>query len=108
MRIPFYHQNPNYNPKNSSSSAKNPEAPFVDVDAEKAKKKVFKWLPIVLILLVLLMLSNNIFVVTHPNEYTMIRQFGKVVDVKDEPGLSLKIPVIQTATPLPNTVCEKK
>lgn len=104
MRIPFYKPNFNFDQKNSSGSAKNPEAPFVDVAAEKAKKKIFKWIPIVLVVLILVMISNNMFVITHPNEYTMIRQFGKVVDVKSEPGLSFKMPIIQTATPLPNTV----
>ena len=57
----------------------------------------------ILILVVLLLLSSNCFVTTHQNEYTIIRQFGAVVKIVDEPGLSLKLPFIQSASTLPKT-----
>ena len=38
---------------------------------------------------------------TRPNEYKLVCQFGKVQRVIDQPGLSLKIPAIETTAPLP-------
>ena len=40
-------------------------------------------------------------VVTYPNEYKLIRQFGEIVRVVETPGVSFKIPFIQTSTSLP-------
>ncbi|MDX8363961.1 protease modulator HflC [Cytobacillus sp. IB215665] len=54
---------------------------------------------IILLVLVGIILSN-LFIVKE-GEYKVIRQFGEVVDYKDEPGLSYKIPFIQTVTTLP-------
>ncbi|MDO5136417.1 MAG: protease modulator HflC [Eubacteriales bacterium] len=39
--------------------------------------------------------------VTAQNEYKLIRQFGKISRVIDEPGISLKLPFVQTAMSLP-------
>lgn len=41
------------------------------------------------------------YVVTYQNEYTLIKQFGKVERVISEPGISFKIPFIQTTSTLP-------
>ena len=40
-------------------------------------------------------------VVTYPDEYNVIRQFGKIVDIKDEPGLSYKLPFVSSVTSIP-------
>lgn len=40
--------------------------------------------------------------ITQENEYKLIRQFGKVSKVIYEPGISFKIPFIETADTLPN------
>ena len=56
-----------------------------------------------LILILVLILSSACFVTTHQNEYTIVRQFGAVVRIVDEPGLSMKLPFIQTASTLPKT-----
>ena len=66
------------------------------------KKSLKIALPI-LILVVVLLLSSGCFVTTRQNEYTIIRQFGAVVKIVDEPGLSLKLPFIQSASTLPKT-----
>ena len=42
-------------------------------------------------------------VTTRPNEYTIVKQFGKVVRVIDQPGLSLKTPFVQSTSTLPKT-----
>lgn len=43
-------------------------------------------------------------VVTEENEYTLIRQFGKIDHVVEEAGLSFKVPFIQTADTLPKEI----
>lgn len=40
-------------------------------------------------------------VVTEENQYTMVRQFGKISRVIDEPGLSFKVPFVQTTSTYP-------
>lgn len=65
--------------------------------------KVWKvFVPVVCVLLVLVVLLGGM-VVTQPNEYTIIRQFGAVVKVVDQPGLSFKLPFVQSASALPKT-----
>ncbi len=65
-------------------------------------KKSLKFL-IPLLLVIVFILYSGCFVVTQQNEYTIVRQFGAVVNVVDEPGLSLKLPFIQTTSTLPKT-----
>lgn len=43
-------------------------------------------------------------VVTYPNEYKLIKQFGEIVRVTDTPGLSVKIPFIQESTSVPKAL----
>lgn len=45
----------------------------------------------------LLILAESCLVVTYPNEYTIIKQFGKIESVRETPGLSIKLPFIQRA-----------
>ena len=66
-------------------------------------KRTVKILLIVLAAVILLS-SSACFVETQENEYTVIRQFGKVVDIRDAAGLSFKIPFLQDAQTLPKTV----
>lgn len=49
----------------------------------------------------LLMAFFSSLVVTYPNEYKLIRQFGEIVKVVDAPGVSFQIPFIQASTSLP-------
>ncbi len=68
------------------------------------KKKKSRWPLIVVILALLVVVSGSCFVVTHQNEYTVVRQFGEVVDIRSSPGISFKLPLIQSTSTLPNTV----
>lgn len=43
-------------------------------------------------------------VVTQKNEFTLVREFGKVVRVIDQEGLSLKIPFLQETSKLPKEI----
>ncbi len=50
---------------------------------------------------VVLIILGNTFVVTHQNEYKLIRQFGRVQRVISAPGLSVKVPLIETVDVVP-------
>lgn len=56
------------------------------------------------LVLLALVLFSNACVITQQNEFTVVRQFGEVVDIRSAPGVSWKLPFIQTASTLPNTV----
>ncbi len=66
-------------------------------------KKVFKlhivW-KILLIIVILMFVFTNCAVVTQQNEYTIIRQFGEVVNIYSSPGISFKVPFIQSTSVL--------
>lgn len=66
-------------------------------------KKLTKILIVVLALVVIIG-AGSCFVVTKENEYTIVRQFGKVVDIRDEAGISFKLPLIQDVETLPREV----
>jgi modulator of FtsH protease HflC len=55
---------------------------------------------IVLLIVLLVFIFNNLFVVKE-GEYKVIRQFGEVVRIESNPGLTYKIPFIQSVTTLP-------
>ncbi len=60
-------------------------------------KKKSMMITVIAALFVVFVLVNAGLVVTYPNEYTVIKQFGKIESIRSEAGLSLKIPFIQTA-----------
>ncbi len=72
--------------------------------AKAPRKKKNSWVLIPVLLLLAVILLANALVVTRPNEYTVIKQFGAVVRVVDEPGASLKLPFVQTTQKIPNTL----
>lgn len=63
--------------------------------------KNVKKIILAVVLVLVLGLGGASLVVTNQNEYTLIRQFGKVVRVVDQAGLSFKLPFIQEAGKLP-------
>lgn len=63
-----------------------------------------RWIVIFIILAGIWMVAESAMVVTYPNEFTVIKQFGKIVDIREEAGLSFKIPMIQTAEKIENEV----
>ena len=60
-----------------------------------------KWIVLGVVVFVLFLLSQTCLVVTYQNEYKLVKQFGKVVNIVSEPGLSVKVPFIQTVDTLP-------
>ena len=67
-------------------------------------KKKTKPFIIVCVLICLWIVVDSSMVVTYPNEFTVIKQFGKIVDVREKAGLSGKIPFIQKAEKIENEV----
>ncbi|MBQ5933553.1 MAG: protease modulator HflC [Lachnospiraceae bacterium] len=59
---------------------------------------------IAIIIFVAVVVLLNSMVVTKENEYTLIKQFGKVERIVPNAGLSFRIPFIQTTDTLPKTM----
>lgn len=55
---------------------------------------------VVIVITLLILIFTNLFVVKE-GEYKVIRQFGEVVRIDDTPGITYKIPFIQSVTTLP-------
>ena len=66
--------------------------------------KGFRRILILALIVALLVGVGSCFVVTRENEYTIIRQFGKVVDIRDTAGISFKLPILQDRQTLPKMV----
>ncbi len=68
------------------------------------KSGVAKWVVLGIVVVVLFILSQTCLVVTYQDEYKLIKQFGKVEKIVSEPGLSFKLPFIQTVDTLPKQI----
>ena len=64
-------------------------------------KKIITRAFLIILLFAALILGVSSIVITEQNEYSLIRQFGKINHVVDEAGVSFKIPFIQTVDTLP-------
>ena len=58
----------------------------------------------VILLVAALVSAAGSLVVTYPNEYKLIRQFGEIVRVIDTPGVSFKIPFVQSSASVPRAL----
>lgn len=65
-------------------------------------KKTGKRIIGIVVLLLIVVLLQGSMVSTYNDEYKLILQFGKVVRVVETPGLSCKIPFLQTTQSIPN------
>ncbi|MCF6092967.1 protease modulator HflC [Microaerobacter geothermalis] len=76
----------------------------IDINSRKPELEWKKYSKVGFAILILVLLAglifSNLFIVQE-GEYKIIRQFGEVVRILDEPGLNYKIPFIQTAESLP-------
>ncbi len=63
--------------------------------------KTFKRVALIAIIFLLLIIGSSCFVITQEDEYSLIRQFGKVDHVVTEAGVSFKLPFVQTVDKLP-------
>lgn len=63
--------------------------------------KTFKRISLIFALFVVLIIGASTVVITNENEYSLIRQFGKIDHVVSEAGISFKIPFVQSVDTLP-------
>lgn len=66
--------------------------------------KIVKRTSLAILLLVLLCIGASCIVITNENEYSLIRQFGKVDHVISDAGVSFKLPFIQSVDKLPKEI----
>jgi len=66
--------------------------------------KIFKRVFLIIALFAALIIGSSCFVVTNENQYSLIRQFGKIDHVVDEAGISFKLPFIQSVDTLPKQI----
>lgn len=71
---------------------------------KKSSKGVAGKIILAAVLVVALWILGMSMVVTHEDEYTLIKQFGKIDHVVSEPGLTFKVPFLQTADTLPKKI----
>ncbi len=67
------------------------------------RKKAPIIIGIILAVIAIIVLSNSL-VITKENEYTLVKQFGKIEKIVPDAGLSFKVPFIQTTDTLPRTL----
>ncbi len=63
--------------------------------------KTFKKVALAAVIFLLLIIGSSCLVITQEDEYSLIRQFGKVDHVVTEAGISFKLPFVQTVDKLP-------
>ncbi len=77
---------------------------YVMPETNRSSKGGFGKVLLLIVLVVVVMGVGLSMVVTEENEYTLIRQFGKIDHVVEEAGLSFKVPFIQTVDTLPKEI----
>ena len=85
------------NPWNTPSKPKKKKEPKEPINFKKYWKLITA---LFIALLVLIIVIANIYVVKE-NEYRIVRQFGEVVGIHEDPGIRMKIPFIQSVTTIP-------
>lgn len=66
--------------------------------------KTIRKIVITLALFILLIVGASSIVITHENEYSLVRQFGRIDHVISTSGISFKVPFIQTVDTLPKEI----
>ncbi len=66
----------------------------------KTVKKIF----LIFVLFLLLIVGASGIVITNENEYSLVRQFGRIDHVVSQSGISFKIPFIQSVDTLPKQI----
>lgn len=67
----------------------------------KEMKKLFMMIVIVIAALIVF---NTVTFTTKENEYAVVKQFGKIDRVVENPGLNVKVPFIQTVSKIPKNL----
>ncbi|WLR44159.1 protease modulator HflC [Bacillus carboniphilus] len=76
----------------------------VDMEERKGSQNWRKYIRggvfFLLLIVIIGFLLTNIYIVKE-NEYRVVRQFGEVIKIVEDPGLHVKIPFVQSVTTLP-------
>ncbi len=67
-------------------------------------KKTIPFIIILSILLVGVVIGSSSMVITNEDEYTLVKQFGKIDRVISEAGLSFRIPFVETTSTIPKQI----
>lgn len=70
----------------------------------KTAKKATAGVIVIVILVLLVIVGAESLYVVRQNEYGVVLEFGAVQDIRDEPGLYVKVPFIQSVSTLPRTM----
>lgn len=73
------------------------------IKPEKKKRRGLKIFGVILAVIAVIVFASSI-VVTYENEYTLVKEFGKVERVVESSGISFKVPFIQTTSTLPKYI----
>lgn len=66
--------------------------------------KALKKTVLIVIIFIALIIGSSCIIVTNENDYTLVRQFGKIDRVVTEPGISFKYPFIESYYKLPKEI----
>ncbi|MDR1439421.1 MAG: protease modulator HflC [Clostridiales bacterium] len=56
------------------------------------------------IIVIFLIIWNQCVIITMPNQFVVVQQFGEIVKITRQPGISFKLPFIQTTRPVASSV----
>lgn len=65
------------------------------------KRYVKMGISLLLLIVILILTISSMFIVKE-GEYKVVRQFGEVIRIVDEPGLNFRVPLLHSITTLPN------
>ena len=68
------------------------------------KSKTGRYVVLAILVILIFVLVDSCFVITEQDEHTLIKQFGKVERVISKPGVSFKLPFVQTVDKLPQSI----
>lgn len=75
-----------------------------DDNINDSDKKVLRTITLVLVVILSVFLFLNSAFILKPNEYAVIKQFGKIVKVSDSEGLRFKVPFLQSKAIIPKNI----
>ncbi|MGD9560441.1 MAG: SPFH domain-containing protein, partial [Oscillospiraceae bacterium] len=88
----------------NSGGAGAPIDPEHNEAAVLLRRGIVRRLIILGIIVLAALLFQQCVVVTKPNEYVVVQQFGEIRHITQQPGISFKLPFVQTTRSVPNNM----
>ncbi len=66
--------------------------------------RVGRYIFVAVLAIIVFALIDSCYVITYENQYTLVKQFGRVEKIVSDSGISLKVPFIQSTDTLPKSV----